>query len=295
MADAVTGVIVEALAGFYYVKADESRGIIECRARGRFRSENISPLVGDRAEAELHGENKGTVTRILPRKNEFARPPVANIDAMVIVASAAPPVTETYLIDRMAAAAELAGAEPVICLNKLDLNDAGALYGIYSRAGFRVFRVSARTGEGTEELLHALRGRTSALTGSSGVGKSSILNALGLDIATGEVSGKLGRGRHTTRHVRLYDIKGALVTDTPGFSAFDTERAAPKTSAELERAFRDFAPYLGHCRFRDCSHTSEPGCAVLEAARRGEIASARHRSYVRLCAEAAEARAREYK
>jgi ribosome biogenesis GTPase len=287
-------VIIKALAGFYYVRTDEPR-VYECRARGRFRSENISPLVGDRVVFQQHGDDKGTVTEILPRKNVFSRPSVANIDALVIVASAAMPVTEPFLIDRMTAAAELVGAEPIICLNKCDLADADELYEIYSRAGFRVFRVSAETGAGTDALHGALRGLTSALTGNSGVGKSSILNALGLDLETGEVSEKLGRGRHTTRHVSLYDVDGALVTDTPGFSSFDAERAERRTAAELSPAFREFAPYLGECRFRDCTHTAEPGCAVIRAVQNGEISESRHHSYTRLYAEAEEARRREYK
>ncbi|MDR1329181.1 MAG: ribosome small subunit-dependent GTPase A [Oscillospiraceae bacterium] len=297
MADGPTktsaGVIIKALAGFYYVETDG--GVLECRARGKFRREDVSPLVGDKVKLEPHGDGKGTVTEILPRKNEFSRPPVANIDVMVIVASAAPPVTDPFLIDRMAAVAELAGAEPIICLNKCDLDSADSLHGVYAGAGFRVFRVSAGTGEGTPELLRALRGLTSALTGNSGVGKSSILNALGLDIETGEVSEKLGRGRHTTRYVSLHSVDGALITDTPGFSSFDADGAALKAPEDLAPAFRDFAPYLGKCRFRDCSHTKEPGCAVLRAVELGELAASRHRSYARLYAEALDACARRYK
>jgi ribosome biogenesis GTPase len=288
------GVIIKALAGYYYVDSGES-GVIECRARGKFRKQSVSPLVGDRVVIQTHGDGEGTVTEILPRRNEFTRPPTANIDAMIIVASAAPPVTDPFLIDRMAAMAELSDAEPVICLNKCDLNAADELFDIYSRAGFRVFRVSAETGEGTAELHAALIGKTSALTGNSGVGKSSILNALGLDIKTGEVSEKLGRGRHTTRYVRLYDVRGAFFTDTPGFSSFDAEQASMRDPASLERAFREFAPYLGKCRFRDCAHTREPGCAVLQAVERGDIGRSRHRSYERLHAEALAARSREYK
>jgi ribosome biogenesis GTPase len=289
----VTGIITKALSGVYFVRSDGKT--YECKARGRFRYENASPLVGDAVVIELKSENSGTVTQILPRKNSFVRPPVANIDVMVIVASAVNPVTDPFLIDRMAVIAGTSGAESVICLNKCDLDVADALFDIYTRAGFPVFRVSAETGEGTAELLAALRGKTAAFTGNSGVGKSSILNALGLELKTGEVSEKLGRGRHTTRHTEIHDVDGAFIIDTPGFSSFDTGMMERLPREDLERAFIDFVPYLGKCRFRDCAHIREPGCAILEAVEGGEIVRSRHESYIRLTDLENELKAREYK
>ncbi|MDR0839156.1 MAG: ribosome small subunit-dependent GTPase A, partial [Oscillospiraceae bacterium] len=287
-------VITKALSGFYYVRCGAET--VTCRARGRFRNTNESPLVGDSVSFERDGDSDGTVTQLHPRRNEFIRPPVANIDTMVIVASAVIPVTEPLLIDRMAAIAVLKGAEPVICLNKCDMNTADVLFDTYSRAGFRVFRVSAETGDGTAELLAALADRTSAFTGNSGVGKSSILNALGLDLAVGEVSDKLGRGRHTTRHVELHSLPGgALIVDTPGFSSFDIGMMENIGREELERAFFDFAPFLGKCRFRDCAHVKEPDCAVLGALADGKIVPSRHESYTKLLEASHEIKAREYK
>ena len=281
------GIIVKALSGFYYVESVE--GAIECRARGRFRLEKNSPLVGDRVEYISTGPGKGYLTAILPRRNSFVRPSVANLDKMVIVASAAIPVTPPFLIDRMTVVARKNDCEPVICINKCDLDPAKSLFEIYSSAGFKTVRTSAETGEGVPELLDAIKGAVSAFTGNSGVGKSSILNTLhpGFRISVGEVSKKLGRGRHTTRHVELFKLPGgAIIADTPGFSAFETSRVAPKE--EMQYLFPDFAPYVDECRFTDCSHTKEPGCAVLEALGADRLQKTRHDSYVKLYQEAKE-------
>ncbi|MDR3277371.1 MAG: ribosome small subunit-dependent GTPase A [Oscillospiraceae bacterium] len=292
----MTGVIYKALAGFYYVEAGGES--VTCRARGVFRREGVTPLVGDLAELELSAPGVGTVTGILPRRNAFTRPPIANLDAMVVVASAAIPETDPYLIDRMAAIACRNDCECIICINKVDMDYADRLYEIYSLSGFCTVRVSALTGEGIGELRDAIRGKISAFTGNSGVGKSSILNALGygLDISVGEVSEKLGRGRHTTRHTELYRLPGETkIADTPGFSSFDTGKMDLTEKKEIQFAFQEFAPYLGRCRFDDCVHLKEPGCAVTDAAARGEIQPSRHGSYARLCAAADELHAREYK
>lgn len=231
-------------------------------------------------------DGAGALDEILPRTNEFQRPAVANIDQLVIIASGAIPVTDPFLIDRVAAIADSkAGCDCVICINKWDLAQAEELYETYTAAGFRTLRVSAETGEGIEELRAAISGKVSAFTGNSGVGKSSILNALspGIRLQVGEVSEKLGRGRHTTRHVELYRLgPDAVVADTPGFSSFDTERMELLRREELERAFREFRPYLGECRFVGCSHVKEKGCAVLAALKEGRIMPSRHASYVRL-------------
>ena len=274
--------IIKALSGFYYVQTED--GVVECRARGKFRKEGVSPLVGDFVTISRSGKS-GTVEEILPRKNSFIRPAVANVDLLVLLASCAIPQTEPFLIDRVLAIAGQQGVEPLICVNKNDLEPGEGLAGIYRRAGFRVVVTSAETGEGVDELRAAISGKLSAFTGNSGVGKSSILNALcpELKLAVGEVSEKLGRGRHTTRHIELYCLgNGTFVADTPGFSSFDTERMDLVLKDQLQYAFSDFAPYLGKCQFQDCAHLKEPGCAVRAALERGEIELTRYESYKRL-------------
>ena len=274
--------IIKALSGFYYVQAED--GVVECRARGKFRKEGVSPLVGDFVTISRSGKS-GTVEEILPRKNSFIRPAVANVDLLVLLASCAIPQTEPFLIDRVLAIAGQQGVEPLICVNKNDLEPGEGLAGIYRRAGFRVVVTSAETGEGIDELRAAISGKLSAFTGNSGVGKSSILNALcpELKLAVGEVSEKLGRGRHTTRHIELYCLgNGTFVADTPGFSSFDTERMDLVLKDQLQYAFSDFAPYLGKCQFQDCAHLKEPGCAVRAALKRGELEPTRYESYKRL-------------
>ena len=281
--DMSEGRIQKALSGFYYV--DTGTEILTCRARGKFRKEGISPLVGDRVEVRELGGGEGFVEAILPRKNAFARPAVANIDQLVVIASGAIPKTDPFLIDRVVAIAALKGCDVIILLNKCDLNSADDLYEIYRAAGFQTLRVSAQTGEGLDELVPLIRGKLSAFTGNSGVGKSSILNALDPEfhLQVGEVSDALGRGRHTTRHVELYHLAcGAEVVDSPGFSSFETEELNLELKHQLPETFREFRPSLNDCRFVGCSHTKEKGCAVLEAVRRGGIQKSRHASYLRL-------------
>ena len=280
------GRIQKALSGFYYV--DIGTEVLTCRARGKFRKDGISPLVGDRVEVRELGNGEGFVEAILPRKNAFTRPAVANIDQLVVIASGAIPKTDPFLIDRVAAIAALKGCEVIILLNKCDLDSADSLYQIYRAAGFQTLRVSAQTGEGLEELIPLISGKLSAFTGNSGVGKSSILNALDPEfhLQVGEVSDALGRGRHTTRHVELFRLScGAEIVDSPGFSSFETDELNLELKHRLPDTFREFQPYLEHCRFVGCSHTKEKGCAVLEAVRRGEIQKSRHASYLRLYEE----------
>lgn len=276
------GLIVKALSGFYYVKTEEET--VECRARGRFRLDGSSPLVGDRVSVSLDAQGRGRVDEILPRKNMFIRPAVANIDALVAVASAAEPETDPFLIDRVAATAERAGCEVIVCINKADRGDAGRLASLYADTGYSVVVTSAAEREGIEELRVAIEGKICAFSGNSGVGKSSLLNALepSLALPTGEISEKLGRGRHTTRHVELFRVAGALVADTPGFGSFDVEQMPPIPREELQYCFPEFAPYIGKCRFDDCAHLKEPDCAVREALAGGRIAAERYRSYERL-------------
>ena len=284
------GTILKALSGFYYVDGGDGE-LVACRGRGKFRHQKLTPLVGDRVRfTRLEGDS-GVLDEILPRKNQFQRPAVANIDQLVVIASGAIPVTDPFLIDRVVSIAEGRNCEPVICINKCDLDAAEELYRTYLGAGFTTLRVSAETGEGIDALAAAIAGKVSAFTGNSGVGKSSILNALepGFHIQVGAVSDKLGRGRHTTRHVELFRLlSGAIVADTPGFSSFDAEEMELRRPEELQYTFREFAPYLDQCRFTGCSHVKEKGCAVLAAVKDGKIASSRHASYVRLYQQAKE-------
>ena len=282
----VEGRIQKALSGFYYV--DTGSELLTCRARGKFRKDGISPLVGDRVEVRELGNGDGFLEKILPRRNAFARPAVANIDQLVVIASGAIPRTDPFLIDRVAAIAALKGCEVIILLNKCDLDSADELYGIYRAAGFQTLRVSAETGEGLDALKPLIAGKLSAFTGNSGVGKSSILNALDSEfhIQVGEVSDALGRGRHTTRHVELFRLScGAEIVDSPGFSSFETDELNLELKHRLPETFREFGPYLDRCQFVGCSHTKEKGCAVLEAVRRGDIQKSRHDSYLRLYEE----------
>ncbi len=276
------GRIIKSLSGFYDVQTPQ--GIITCRGRGSLRRSGDSPLTGDLVEISVeHG--KGMVERILPRKNRFVRPAVANVDALVVFAANVNPVTEPFLIDRVAAIAGDQEVPVYICINKCDLDPAVDLKRIYTNAGFSVIAASAETGEGVQQLRQLIAGKLVAFTGNTGVGKSSMLNALcpQLKLATGEVSEKLGRGRHTTRHVELFCLDAdTFVADTPGFSSFDTDQMDVLLKENLQYAFGDFAPYLGKCQFHDCSHRAEPGCVVRSAAEQFDIEPSRYDSYLRL-------------
>ena len=284
----MTGRIVKALSGFYYVEAAD--GIHECRARGIFRKQGQSPLVGDLVEFSRAGKG-GTVDAIAPRRNRFVRPAVSNVDLLVLLAAACNPVTDPFLLDRVLAIAAARDVRCLICINKCDIDPGDTLAGIYERAGFDVLRTSAVTGRGVEQLRGRIAGKTAVFTGNSGVGKSSLLNRLipGLSLATDEVSQALGRGKHTTRHVELFPLgKGGFAADTPGFASFDLEQMDVILKEDLQYAFPDFAPFLGQCRFQDCAHLREPDCAVTAALERGEIEPTRYRSYVRLYEQAKE-------
>ena len=290
-----TGRILRSLSGFYDVSTPE--GLISCRARGILRKEGNSPLTGDMVEISAE-KGKGMVERILPRKNSFVRPAVANVDALVVFAANVNPVTEPFLIDRVAAIAGDQEVPVILCVNKCDLDPAVDLTRIYQNAGFTVICASAETGEGVEQLRQLIQGKLTAFTGNSGVGKSSILNRLcpSLELPTGEVSEKLGRGRHTTRHVELYALdEETLVADTPGFSSFDTDQMEVILKDNLQYAFGDFAPFLGKCQFHDCSHRKEPGCAVTAAVATGEIEKTRYDSYLRLYEKASQIKQWELK
>lgn len=277
------GIISKALSGFYYVSSED--GLLECKARGRFRLDGTSPLVGDRVRCSRDQNGKGRIDAVEPRRNWFIRPAVANIDAMVFVAANTNPVTDPFLVDRVSVIAAEAGCQLILCINKADIDPGEELYNTFTAAGFPVVRTSAETGQGMEALRTLIDGKICAFTGNSGVGKSSILNRLlpGAAIPTGAVSEKLGRGKHTTRHVELYALGGdTFVADTPGFASFDVEMMTPIPKEQLQYDFIDFAPYLGRCRFNDCAHLKEPGCAVTQALTQGELMPSRYRSYVRL-------------
>ncbi len=277
------GIIVKALSGFYYVKTEE--GILECKARGRFRLDGTSPLVGDRVRCSVDSAGRGRIDQVERRRNFFIRPAVANLDALVFVAANVNPVTDPYLIDRVSVIAEEAGCELIVCINKTDLDPGEALERLYRAADYPVILTSAENGAGVEALRQMISGKVCAFTGNSGVGKTSLLNCLspGLALKTAEVSDKLGRGKHTTRHVELFDLGArTYLADTPGYASFELEMMKIIPKEELAADFRDFRPYLGRCRFLDCAHRKEPGCAVTEAVAAGKIAQSRYRSYERL-------------
>lgn len=290
-----TGRIIRSLSGFYDVQTPQ--GLITCRGRGSLRRGAEIPLTGDMVEITVE-RGKGMVERILPRKNCFVRPAVANVDVLVVFAANVNPITEPFLIDRVAAIAGDQGVEVCICVNKCDLDPGVDLAKIYRHAGFSVFQTSAETGEGVEDLRAMLQGKLAAFTGNSGVGKSSVLNRLcpELGLATGEVSEKLGRGRHTTRHVELYKLgEDTYVADTPGFSSFDTDQMEVILKENLQYAFPDFGEHIGCCQFRDCTHRKEPGCAVRAALDAGDLEPTRYDSYLRLYEKASQIKIWELK
>lgn len=274
------GLVRKGIGGFYTVETEQ--GFYTCTARGKFRKERISPYAGDRVRITGKEDGTGALEEILPRRNFLVRPPIANIDQLFIVASLRHPHPEPLIIDKTIAVAELEDIEPILILTKTDLEDGSQLKAVYDRAGIPCLVVSSVTGQGVDQVRELLHGNISAFTGNSGVGKSSLLNAVfpEFDLKTGEISQKLGRGRHTTREVELYKLEdGGYVADTPGFSTFDIERYRLTEKERLVYGFREFLPYLGQCQFTSCSHTCEKGCAILQGVEKGEIPRSRHESY----------------
>ncbi len=281
------GLVLKGVGGFYTVRAD--RRDFVCRPRGRLRREGLRPLPGDRVSITLTPEGTGRLDEILPRSNMWIRPAVANIDLLVIVGCEADPRSDLFLIDRMTVCAEMKRTEALILVNKVDVDPAESLYEIYRQAGYPCLRVSARSGAGVEDLRARLTGKTVAFAGHSGVGKSSLINALspGFDLQVGEVSAKSGRGRHTTRHVELMPLSEDIwVADTPGFSAFDPETMEDYTAEELWTLFPEHTAVKEGCRFLDCGHIGVLGCAVEAAVVRGDIAKTRYESYKKLYEQA---------
>lgn len=274
------GLIIKALSGFYYVETEQ--GIVECKARGKFRNVKQTPLVGDRVDITIDGD-KGTVDSIANRKNLLSRPPVANIDKLFIVSASVTPTPNTLLIDRMTAICAYKSIEPVIVFNKNDLEDVTRWCDIYKNAGFKTISCSAVTGEGIEDIKAELKDCVSAFTGNSGAGKSSLLNIIfpELKLSTGDVSDKLGRGRHTTRHTELFAHEfSGYVADTPGFSSLEVDKDDLEFKERLSELFIEFEPFNGGCLFTDCAHIGEKGCEVCNAVKSGEIESTRYESYL---------------
>lgn len=278
------GRLIKGIGGFYYVEAADA--IYECKARGVFRKQKITPLVGDIVSITINENAENTIDEIKARKNALVRPALANLDQLFVVASLVDPAINTTVIDRIIAIAEFKQIEPVVVLTKIDLSDHYMqYYDIYSKAGFKVILCDNSTGSGSDEVRAMLADRVSAFTGNTGVGKSSLLNAVDsrLAVETGETSKKLGRGKHTTRHCELFKVAGGYVADTPGFSSVDFERCEKILKDDLPYCFREFEPYLDKCRFQtNCAHINDKGCAVVEAVNNGYISRERHNSYIDL-------------
>ena len=279
----LNGTIIKGIGGFYYVEAADE--IYECKARGVFRKEKLSPLVGDKVTISINENAENTIDEIMPRKNALTRPPVVNIDNLIIVVSTVEPKPSTLVIDKLIAVAEHKNIEPIIVITKSDLASAQEIFDIYTLAGFKTIIVSNETKDGVDEVKAVLKDKISALTGNSGVGKTSLLNNLDetLALKTAQISKKLGRGRHTTRQAELYRVCDGFVVDTPGFSSFEIDKSDIILKDELAYCFRDFSDYIEKCKFfPSCTHTADKGCAVVEAVNEGKISKSRHNSYVQL-------------
>lgn len=275
----MTGTIIKGIGGFYYVKADD--GVVyECKARGKFRKDKITPMIGDKVKIEVENQ-KGNINEIFPRSTMLMRPPVANIDTIIIVVATTSPEPNLLLIDKMLVMAEYNNIKPIICINKIDLSAGCDLKELYQVAGYDVVEVSAEKNDGLNQLLKYIEGHTTAFAGLSGVGKSTILGILtGLGLETGEVSDKIQRGKHTTRHVELIEFKdNSFVLDTPGFSSLEIDEI---TANDLGMYFPEIAKRYNMCKFRGCAHISEPECEVLDALDKGEISLSRYESYKEL-------------
>ncbi|MCR1898164.1 ribosome small subunit-dependent GTPase A [Irregularibacter muris] len=281
------GVIIKGIGGFYYVRTSVSE-IVESKARGKFRKDNITPMVGDYVEISTDKEGKGIIETILPRKNQLVRPPVANIDQVIIVFALSNPNPNLQLLDRFLIMAEQQGLSIVICINKVDLEMEDIkekIKNIYENIEYPVIFTSVKDEKGIEDLKHYLNDHITVFAGPSGVGKSSLLNKINQDyqLETGKVSKKIGRGRHTTRHVELFHYgENGYVVDTPGFSSLGVENIEP---IDLMNYFPEFRPYLGQCKFNSCLHMQEPKCAIKEAIGLNKISSHRYESYQYLLEE----------
>lgn len=281
MEQVLNGIIIKGIGGFYYVEA--AGEVYECKARGAFRKKKITPLAGDNVTITVREGRENTIDEINDRKNFLLRPPVANIDTLIIVSSIKEPVPSLLVIDKMTAIAVDKGIKPCVVFSKCDLGDTSEYEEVYKKAGIEVASVCCKTGEGIETVKEMIGDGITVFTGNTGVGKSSLLNCIDerFSLATGEISDKLGRGRHTTREVTLYHIGNGLVADTPGFSSLDIEQSSEVILKEnLPFCFPEFQDYLGKCKFTSCSHTVEKGCVILDALKSGLIDKNRHESYI---------------
>lgn len=277
----INGTIIKGIGGFYYVEAADGK-IYECKARGVFRKERITPLVGDSVGISVGENGRNSIDRIFDRRNYFNRPPIANVDKLVIVSSVCDPKPNLLIIDRLTAVAYYKNVQPVVVFTKDDLQDSSDYVDIYRKSGLKAFSVSNETGEGVESVWQEIKDCISVFTGNSGVGKSSLINRICPDfqLDTGEISKKLGRGRHTTRHVELFKVDGGYIADTPGFSSLDFETNELIKKDELADCFPEFEDYLGCCKFSTCAHINDKGCRVVNAVEDGAIVRSRHESYV---------------
>ena len=291
----LNGVLMKAIGGFYYVRCDGKE--YECKARGSFRKSGNSPVAGDKVVISVPEDGFASIEEILPRTNKPKRPALANIDILVIVCSTVDPMPNFAVIDKMTAAAVNNNMEPIVVITKNDLKNGDRLAKIYKNSGIKVFQCSPENTCETTVLRDYLKGRVSAFTGNSGVGKSTLLNLLfnNLELQTGQISQKLGRGRHTTRVVELFDLDGCLVADTPGFSTVDLQRYEMIDKTQLQYCFPEFEKYLGECKFTSCSHTCEKGCRILQALSDGELEQTRHQSYVLMYNEVKDIKSWQFK
>ena len=293
------GKIIKGIAGFYYVYAAGS-GIYECKARGIFRKDNRKPLVGDDVMFEILDEKdrEGSIETLLPRRNALIRPASANVDQALILFALQSPAPNLMLLDRFLITMAREKIPSLIVFNKCDLDEGGAFEAIrrqYEKAGCPVFGISVTAGEGLDALREALEGRTTVLAGPSGVGKSSLTNALQdeIEMETGAISRKLKRGKNTTRHAQIIPLnETSFLMDTPGFTAFELPGLARE---DLQTYYPEMAPYIGRCYYAGCAHVSEPDCAVKEAVREGQIHEGRYQNYVTIYNELNEAEKRRYK
>lgn len=281
----IDGVILKGIGGFYYVKTAE--GVFECKAKGKFRKEKISPLAGDKVTITVRNDEENTIDEIAERKNFLIRPPVANIDKLFIVVSAAKPKPNTVIIDKMTVLAEKNNITPVIVITKTDLANHEELKAIYDSTGYKVFSFSIEDLSEIDAIKDELRGCLCAFTGNSGVGKSTLINALNgeLSLETGEISDKLGRGRHTTRQAEVFPVGEGLVIDTAGFSSIDFTTDNRIYAEELQYYFREFSDHIGDCRFNGCRHLGDKGCKICQLVDEGEISLSRHESYKTIFSE----------
>lgn len=276
------GIIIKSIGGLYFIESSEN--IYQCKARGIFRKDGISPSVGDRVSFD-----EEIITEILPRKNYIIRPPLANLDQLIFVVSSVKPAPNLLLLDKFIAVAEYQKIQPIVALTKIDLKKCDEIYDIYNKAGIKVYNIDYKNESSAELMRDILKDKISAFTGNSGAGKSTLLNEVcgDFNISTGEVSEKLGRGKHTTRHCQLYKLPwGGYIADTPGFSTFETNKYNIIKKEELADCFREFSDYSSKCKFRDCSHTKEKGCMVIDAVEKGIIPKSRHQSYCCMFEEA---------